>query len=294
MLGGFFRMFPIWTDYYIAMGVSAFTVIVIVHYFGVESSRWLLLNEPEKVAENRRLLDRFRTEEVKRELDEELEIIELNNSVNKTKQDFLTVFRSKMLVKRMLLATIIWTLTNIIYFAFTMNIVSLSSGSIYSNYVFTGFMDIIGYLFPVFIFKYFNRTQTQLVILSVMLFSVFLALIFDSDYSETLTSLIRWTGKLMASGLFTVIYVHTPEMFPTALRGQCLAFPDGISRLAAAVTPFFGVLYQDNESMFWWLHVFMISAGFIATFFMPETETVYPDTKTQCRQQFSMVDAVLQ
>ena len=101
--------------------------------------------------------------------------------------------------------------------------------------MFTGVMDIIGYLFPIFIFKYFNRTQTQLVILSVMLFSVCLALIFDSNYSETVTSLMRWTGKLLASGMYSVIYVHTPEMFPTAVRGQCLAFPDGISKLVSAV-----------------------------------------------------------
>ena len=111
MLGGFFRIFPIWSDYYRAMGVLAFVLMMILHYFGVESSRWLALNDPEKVPHNRKLLDRFRTEEARREVDEELKIIEINNTENRTKQDFLKIFRSKMFLKRMFLTTIIWTLS---------------------------------------------------------------------------------------------------------------------------------------------------------------------------------------
>ena len=99
---------------------------------------------------------------------------------------------------------------------------------------------------------------------------------------------------MLVTAMFAVIYILTPEMFPTEIRGQCLALPDGISRIAAVVTPSFGILYQNSESLFWWMHVIMIAIGLVVTLFMPETSQVYPDTKSQCKDQKLMIQQFLE
>ena len=51
------------------------------------------------------------------------------------------------------------------------------------------------------------------------------------------------------------------------------------------MTPYFGILYQENEKSFWWVHVGMISCAIFAVLGLPETEGIYPDSKNQCRKQ---------
>ena len=94
-------------------------------------------------------------------------------------------------------------------------------------------------------------------------------------------TLMRWAGKFGAAAMFAHIYVHTPEFFPTNLRGKGLGIPDGFSRGVAMVTPFFGMLYREHTFWYWILHVCLAVACIVVTFFMPETKDIMPDDKEQ-------------
>lgn len=74
---GFLKLFPIWTNYSKIVGVFSFLLMGFVQYGTVESTRWLVINSPEKADENRKFLDKFRTEEAKKELDNELKEIKM-------------------------------------------------------------------------------------------------------------------------------------------------------------------------------------------------------------------------
>lgn len=208
-----------------------------------------------------------------------------------------------MLLTRIFLSAIIWTVANLTYYGFNMNIDSIVPGSFYINYVFAGLFELIGSIFvPIVLFKYFNRTQAQMMILILMLVSVFVPILEFKfrkellelgllEFSQFLVTCAKWSGKIGSTALFAAAYIITPELFPTSMRGVCLSLPDGFSRSAAAITPYFGILYKSNKSLFWWMHVAMISAAILATLYMPDTKEIYPDTKDQCRKQKLMIDS---
>ena len=105
-----------------------------------------------------------------------------------------------------------------------------------------------------------------------------------------LINVVRQTGALAVCALYVVMYTHTPECFPTMLRGQFLAIPDGLSKIPVCVTPFLGLLYQYNRSYYWLVNLSIIGAAMIACLFLPETKTLYPDSKEDCRKQKSLID----
>ena len=44
----FLRIFPVWTDYTMATGILSFLIMVVIHRFSFESSRWMVINNSEK------------------------------------------------------------------------------------------------------------------------------------------------------------------------------------------------------------------------------------------------------
>ena len=106
---------------------------------------------------------------------------------------------------------------------------------------------------------------------------------------ELVLESLKWFGKLAVSSVWTVIYTHTPEMFPTALRGRCLGIPDGFSRLTAVVTPFLGIVYQQSPFFYWIAHLVLVGLSIFCCLFLPETSEIYPDDKSDCRDQKSIL-----
>ena len=159
---------------------------------------------------------------------------------------FNELFKSKMYVKRVFFSTLIWTAAGVIYYGFAMNLGSLS-GSIYINSSINGFIEIFGYVvLPVIFMNWFGRINTMLSILGIMMVMAIGGLVITHPI---IINLVRWTGALADCALFVALYTHTAECFPTKLRGQGLAFPDGLSRIPSSVTPFLGMLYSavNNE-----------------------------------------------
>ena len=199
----------------------------------------------------------------------------------------MDVFKSKMYTKRVFFSVFVWIAANIIYYGFAMNLNSLH-GSIYLNTSINGMIEITGYVvIPMLFMNRLGRINTMLTILSIMLAMALGGMIVKTVF---LTSLLRWIGALADCALFVALYTHTAECFPTSLRGQGLAIPDGLSRLPTTVTPFLGMLYEYNRSYFWLVNTGIIVVAMMACLFLPETEHIYPDSKSDCREQTAMIE----
>ena len=197
------------------------------------------------------------------------------------------MFRSKMYMKRIICSFFLWTTASVIYYAFVMNLGSLS-GSIYLNSAINGPIEIVGYaVLPVILLNCFGRIKTMLSILGTMMLLAICGLVITNP---VLIKIVRWSGALADCGLFSLIYTHTAECFPTNIRGQCFAFPDGLSRFPSAASPFLGLLYQHNRSYYWLVNLGMICMALIACLFLPETDVVYPDSKDDCRKQKALIE----
>lgn len=44
--------------------------------------------------------------------------------------------------------------------------------------------------------------------------------------------------RAFASGVFQAVYVYTPEVYPTSIRGASLGFHTAAARIGAMITPF--------------------------------------------------------
>ena len=176
------------------------------------------------------------------------------------------------------------------YFGFNMNMGAIVKGSIYSNMCILWIIESIGgVVVPVLIMSKLGRIKYSIVVMSVVGVSSWSCFWLDaenmSDSRESLGNISRWIGKLAISSIWTSLYVHTPELFPTQLRLTGFGMPDGISRFVTSLSPFFGVLYKSSKSVFWLVHVGMALVAIFSYLCLPETENIYPDSKDDCRAQ---------
>ena len=44
--------------------------------------------------------------------------------------------------------------------------------------------------------------------------------------------------RAFATGVFQAVYVYTPEVFPTAVRGVAMGLNTSVARVGALITPF--------------------------------------------------------
>ena len=282
--------FDFWYNSYQFTAVFASLVMIFLYFFLPESSRWLVLNKPDKIAENEEKMMFYRSEEENEKQEKFLkELVEINTTKVEKKSNLMDLFKSKMLMKRALLSIFLWSTANIVYYGFIMNLNSLT-GSIYLNASFNCIIEIFGYVvIPTLFINRLGRIKCLLIILSVMMSCTVSGLLFNvlNLGSDTI---IRWMGALGVCALFVTINTHTAECFPTNLRGQGLSIPDGTSRLTAVVTPFFGILYKESVFYYWMIHIFIILVSICVVFCLPETSIIYPDTKEDCRKQKSLLD----
>ena len=141
----------------------------------------------------------------------------LDSVENEEKTKISDLFSSRLYLKRIFLCLICWSVTNVVYFGFSMNVASLS-GNVYLNMIMSGVVDFFGYSAIPLIFAGYGRIKTQLSTLFMLLCIPSFAALFIPTQYQTLLSILRWTGKLGSSALFSVIYIHAPEMFPTPVQ----------------------------------------------------------------------------
>merc|ERR1712178_238148 len=93
----------------------------------------LVLNKPDKIAENEEKMMFYRSQEENEKREKFLkELVEINTTKVEKKSNLMDLFKSKMLMKRALLSIFLWSTANIVYYGFIMNLNSLT-GSIYLN-----------------------------------------------------------------------------------------------------------------------------------------------------------------
>ena len=115
-----------------------------------------------------------------------------------------------------------------------------------------GIIEIFSSFIPILVLTKYGRINSQLTWMSLIAISSIFGLFFEYYYpAAAFITVVKWAGKFGAAAMFSQIYVHTPEFFPTNLRGKGLGIPDGISRFTAMITPFFGMLYREQTFWYW-------------------------------------------
>ncbi|KAH9489363.1 hypothetical protein Btru_056470 [Bulinus truncatus] len=197
-----------------------------------------------------------------------------SNSVGRS-LSLVDVFRDRRLFKNSLILWLAWFTTALSYFVIYLTSTSLS-GNPYVNYFLTALMEIPANVFFYFSLNKLGRRITTMVPFALLGISILLSGIFkhletnDHVYNiwTLVTSLLSMVG---ASGSFGVVYLYTPEMFPTNLRNQALGLSSSFARLGGMIAPFMGLL---AELAIWAPGLLMaVLSGLVCVLliFLPET-----------------------
>ena len=102
-----------------------------------------------------------------------------------------------------------------------------------------------GILFTVAIIEIVGRKLTMVVNFAIALVGYSLLYICTSEIVLTVFFFII---RAAATGLFQVMYVYTPEVYPTRIRGFAMGFVSSVARLGAIITPYVAqVLFRVSD-----------------------------------------------
>jgi len=68
-----------------------------------------------------------------------------------------------------------------------------------------------------------------------------------SPYRDVIT-LFLFVIRAFATGVFQAVYVYTPEVYPTSVRGAAMGFCTAAARLGAIITPFVAQVLQNWQT----------------------------------------------
>ncbi|XP_071100668.1 solute carrier family 22 member 3-like [Haliotis cracherodii] len=191
------------------------------------------------------------------------------------KYNLLDILKNRMIFKNALIVWYCWVVDSLVYYGLYMTSSTLA-GNRYLNYFFNSVVEVPAALLIFLTLERFGRKKPSLMfhttagvsLLGAVLLKTFIV---DSQAAQIAATILSMIGKLTITTAFGILFIYTPELFPTNLRNVGLGAASSVSRLGGIVSPFASML----EKMVAWgpgaIFVIMcLLAGFLIQF-LPET-----------------------
>lgn len=78
-----------------------------------------------------------------------------------------------------------------------------------------------------------------------------------SSFSSELLTVFLFGIRAFVTGVFQAVYVYTPEVYPTAVRGIGMGINTSIARIGAIITPFVAQVRNHVSNTPIW-HAFLV------------------------------------
>ncbi|XP_075975382.1 organic cation transporter protein-like [Anticarsia gemmatalis] len=222
---------------------------LIVSYYWIldESVRWLLSKQ--KYVEAKEVLEKV-SRVNKKEISEKSMHALLNPPPPPPKPEgaeeapsvVVAIFRSPVLLRRVLTTPIWWITTTFVYYGLSINATSLSD-TMYLNYILTCAIEIPGFYTAPLVLDRIGRKAT---LSTGYLFSAACNIAFAFMPQDLATGrlIVYLLGKFGISVVFTSLYLYTSELYPTQYRHSLLAFSSMIGRIGSITAPLTPVLAE--------------------------------------------------
>ncbi|GFS11366.1 solute carrier family 22 member 15 [Elysia marginata] len=195
--------------------------------FVPESARWLAgkgrYSEAEKI-----LMHIARRNNEKRTV--KIELGDDSSGERIKSQSLVTFLRCPPLLARLTIVLFNWFTCSLIYYGLSLNVGHLS-GNIQLNFVLSGIFELIGFFLTIFLLSRVGRKKIYCYSLLVGSLGCLLSVVpvtIDGAWSTYGVRALAMTGKFGIASAFSIIWLFTPEMFPTSLRvgvtGACSCF----------------------------------------------------------------------
>ncbi|KAI5633336.1 sugar transporter domain-containing protein [Phthorimaea operculella] len=232
-----------------------------------ESARWLHVRG--KTSETQRIIRKAaRWNKIK--LDEDLmKALETESRKEESKvqgNPWLSLVKSKVLLKRFALCCWFWISVAFVYYGLTINSVNLS-GDKYVNFALNMAMEVVASLFIIMSLERFGRKRCILV--AFLLCGVACIIPYFVSHSGTGLGMF-FLGKLAITYAFNSVYVYTAELFPTATRSSALAACSLVGRLGSILAPQTPLLSPTVQAL---LYGICSLTAALAVLLVPETRS---------------------
>lgn len=258
-----------------------------------ESARWLIANR--KYAQARTELRRAARINGKLTDDIDSKIEQFNRQVLREEvgsdtnskriglcQSISAIFTNMHLLKDTMSVFVLLFVAEVVYFSLTLNVADLG-GSLYINYIISGFSELVSIAFCAILLAYLSRrTCLSLLLLASTISYLLMALVnvYEDYLSMTIILAVNAFGKLTAIGNLMVIILVSQEVFPTVVRQFGTSLCITVGKAGSAVAPFTHELGQTigQSYCFGMFSIICFSCAFIP-FGLSETgNRELPDT----------------
>ncbi|XP_060558966.1 organic cation transporter protein-like [Ruditapes philippinarum] len=217
---------------------TSLPAVLFVFYWWLmpESPRWLLskgrVKEAEQILRN---AARWNKTTLPNDIFGEM----IEDDVDK-ESSFWKLFSSKTLCIRSNVIFLNWLVVALVYFGLALNSENLN-GNLYLNFGLSGLVEIPGYLLVVYLVDRVGRRKLYcsfMIIGGVSCLSTIFAIEYEPEGSDVITIALAMFGRLCVTGAYSVVYVHSAELFPTVVRNAGLGIGSLFARLGTMVAPY--------------------------------------------------------
>ncbi|XP_078405830.1 organic cation/carnitine transporter 2-like [Cetorhinus maximus] len=252
-------------------------------WFIPESPRWLLIKG--RVQEAEAILRHIAKKNGITPPEVLLNDLELEDIKARSKQPhaIIHLFKTGNIRTVTIINFVVWMVLALGYLGLSLSTPNLH-GDDYLNCFFSGVIEIPANILAWLFLKRFSRRFS----LSAILFPggvvLFLVQLIPSNLSILATMLVM-IGKFATASGFTMIYVYSAELYPTAVRNMGVGTSSTASRLGSIITPYIFYLAVYHEFLPFILIGSLMVLSAILVLFLPETANIpLPETIDQMQK----------
>lgn len=156
------------------------------------------------------------------------------NSSSGTNETMMSVFKSRVLVIRLINCCWCWFIVTFIDYGMTLNSVHLG-GDKYINFILSTLVEIPANVFIFILMDKFGRKFSQSGTMLISGMACLAAQFLIAGSSEQLAMFL--IGKLFICMAFGIVYMYTAELFPTSIRNVIMSTCCMIGRAGAMLAP---------------------------------------------------------
>ncbi|XP_033750920.1 solute carrier family 22 member 3-like isoform X2 [Pecten maximus] len=166
----------------------------------------------------------------------------LSDSVDKP--TFIELIRHKLLLKHSLILWFTWCTNSLTYFGLYLTSASLT-GNRHLNFFLNGLVELPGGFLYALLVNRIGRKRCSILFHAVtgvaLILSVVLLEVAGDDVNtplSILSTMLNYVGKLGIAASFALLFLYTPELYPTNLRNVGLGFCSAAARIGGMIAPY--------------------------------------------------------
>nr|XP_046228100.1 solute carrier family 22 member 13b [Scatophagus argus] len=268
MLSGIAYLIRNWRILQLVLFSPLVLVLGIFYWILPESARWLITQGRKEGA----IKEIQRAAKVNgRKVPEEL-LDKLEAESTSKRGNMLHIFRISYLRKRALIMSCIWFGTSLMYYGLSLNVGSFGLDIYLTQFIF-GMVEVPARLGSLPFIQRFGRKICQA---GVLLFGgcACLAILAVPKDLPVVITVIAVVGKFAATASFSIVYVYTAELYPTAIRQSGVGLNSMCARVAGILAPLIRLMVVYHHTIPMLIYgIIPIAAGSVC-FLLPETRNV--------------------